>query len=115
MNVTNDTNESEKIYIIDLISQLANLGVEKDKDDFIKNYSKLKEQIDKTDLILANKDEQDYNTYDIQELFNVLESNSELISKPEKLDVQTLKLLSKITKILDDKLNIETINIIESK
>ena len=105
----------EKIYIMNLISQLDNLGGEKDKDDFIKNYSKLKEKIDITDLILANDDEKDYNTYNIQELFNILESNSELISKPDKLDVQTLKLLTKITKILEDKLNIETMNIIESK
>lgn len=105
----------EKIYIMDLISQLENLGVEKDKYDFIKNYSKLKEQIKKTDLILENDDDQDYNKYNIQELFNILESNSDLISKPEKIDVQTLKSLIKISKILEDKLSIETMNIIESK
>lgn len=109
----NDTNK-EKIYIMDLISKLDNLGGEKDKDDFIKNYSHLKEQIEKTDFILANNDDHDYNTYNIQELFNILESNSELISKPEKLDIYTLKILAKISKILEDKLSIETMNIIEN-
>ncbi len=110
------SNTKEKIYIMDLISELDKLGGEKDKDDFIKNYSQLKEQIEKTDFILSNNDDdQDYNTYEIQDLFNILESNSELISKPEKLDVHTLKKLTKISKILEDKLSIETMNIIESK
>lgn len=126
MSDTNETNkieqfevnnymDTEKIYIMDLISQLDNLGGEKDKDEFIKNYSKLKEQIEKTDFILSNNDDQDYSTYNIQELFNILESNSKLISKPDKLDIQTLKTLIKISKILEDKLSVETMNIIESK
>lgn len=119
-----DTNESiksennyintEKIYIMDLISKLDNLGGEKDKDDFIKNYSNLKEQIQKTDFILGNNDDQDYKSYNIQELFNILESNSELISKPEKIDVQTLKTLIQISKILEDKLELEKLNILEN-
>lgn len=106
----------EKIYIMDLISKLDNFGGEKDKDDFIKNYSQLKEQIEKTDFILSNNDNDvDYDKYEIQDLFNILESNAELISKPEKLDVHKLKILTKISKILEDKLSIETMNIIESK
>lgn len=113
-NITNEFEQSEKIYIMNLISKLDNLGGEKDKDDFVKNYSKLKEQIEKIDLILANND-QDYNAYNIQELFNILESNSELIAKPEKLDIHTLKILMKVSKILEDRLSIETMNIIESK
>lgn len=111
---------NEEIYIIDLISQLDILGKEKDKKDFISNYSVLKDLIEKTDNIL-DKDDSDgdnesiYNSYSIQELFGILESNSELVSNPEKLNVCQLKMLLKISKILEDKLANETMYIIESK
>ena len=107
----------EEIYIMDLVGQLDNLSKEKDKKDFIKNYEVLKVKIEKTDNILENNDSDDdmYNSYSIQELFGILESNSELISNPEKLDVLKLKMLLKISKILEDKLGTETMNIIESK
>ena len=115
MNNTNLQN-SEEINIIDLISQLDILGKEKNKDDFIKNYLVLKEQIEKTDKILENNtDSSRYNSYSIQELFGILESNSELLSNPDILDVSKLKMLLDVSKILENKLEIETINIIESK
>ena len=108
---------SEEIYIMDLVYQLDNLGKEKDKKDFINNYEVLKEKIEKTDYILDKNDIDDdmYNSYSIQELFGILELNSELISNPEKLDILKLKMLLKISKILEDKLGTETMNIIESK
>ena len=115
MNNTNLQN-SEEINIIDLISQLDILGKEKNKDDFIKNYLVLKEQIEKTDKILENNtDSSRYNSYSIQELFGILESNSELLSNPDILDVSKLKMLLDVSKNLENKLEIETINIIESK
>ena len=65
---------------MDLVGQLDNLSKEKDKKDFIKNYEVLKEKIEKTDNILEENDSDDdmYNSYSIQELFGILESNSEL-------------------------------------
>jgi hypothetical protein len=116
MNNTNN-NMDNPIYISDLIDDLENLGKEKEKDEFIKNYAKLKEQIKITDNILGSIDdiEPDYNTYTIQELFTILESNSQFISNPNKLKTSQLKTLLNITKILEEKLNTETINIFESK
>lgn len=116
-NLEYKVKNNEEINIIDLISQLDNLGKEKDKNDFIKNYTVLKDKIEKTDNILDQNDENEntYNLYNIQELFDILESNSEFVSNPEKLDVSKLKMLLKISKILEDKLGTETMNIIESK
>ena len=112
-----DLENREEIYIIDLISELDNLGKEKDKSDFIKNYAVLKEKIEKTDNILDKNDEDEntYSSYSIQELFGILESNSEFISNPEKIDLLKIKMLLKISKILEDKLGTETMNIIETK
>jgi hypothetical protein len=54
LNLVND----EEINIIDLISRLDILSKEKNKEDFIKNYAELKEQIEKTDNILDNNDDE---------------------------------------------------------
>lgn len=117
MNTINYNNYSdEKIFITDLTFKIENLGKEKDKNDFIKNYAKLKEQIEKTDNIIDtdfNMSEK-YNSYNIQELFEILESNSELIYNPDKLDVDTFKMLLNVSSILEEKLNTESMNIIES-
>jgi hypothetical protein len=113
----NDNDDNSEIYISNLINDLENLGGEKNKDEFIKNYAKLKEQIKITDNILNLTDntEPDYITYPIQELFAILESNSQFISNPDKLETSMLRTLLKISKILEEKLNTETINIFESK
>ena len=130
-NVENVEN-LEQIFIIDLINQLENLGGEKNKDDFIKNYARLKEIIEKTDNVLNNeineineinqtnkvnklKDKPNYELYDIQELFNILESNNEYIVEPEKLDIYKFKMLLDVSKILEKKLESEIINITETK
>lgn len=108
---------AELIYIVELMNKLNNLGEEKDKNDFITNYSTLKEQIEKTDAILSgenNIDEKIYHLKNINELFNILELNNEFITNPEKLEISKLKELLVITKILEEKLNVETMNIIES-
>ena len=126
----NDDNNNGHIYISTLINNLENLGGEKEKEEFIKSYAKLKEQIEITDNILGSSgssessessDNSDANSnvnpnsQSIQELFNILESNSQFILNTKKLETSKLKTLLKITKILEEKLNTETINIIESK
>jgi len=118
------------IYIMNLTSQIENLSKEKEKNDFVKNYAKIKKQIEKTDNILENIHNNNdtktcldnqivlsnfYDSYSIQELFDILESNSEFISNPDKLDVSTFKMLLNISSILEEKLNTESMNIIESK
>ena len=109
---------NKPIDIIDLISQLDNLGKEKDKYNFIANYAVIKEKIEQVDNILDNNDDnpdQIFDTYSIQELFNILESNYDLVSEPTKLDIVKFKMLLKISKILEDKLRNETMSIIELK
>lgn len=129
MNATNTVNNNnidnidnidvvDKIYIGDLITKLENLGKEKEKNDFIKNYAQLKHQIEKTDSILNdinNNTDINYSNYSIQELFNIIESNSDILSNPNNLDIFELKKFIKISKILENKLESESINIVESK
>ena len=117
INTNKIVSNENKDFILSLINNLENLGSEKEKDEFIKNYAKLKEQIEKTDNILSLNDdtEPDYNSYNIQELFSILETNSQSISNPEKLETSQLRMLLIVSKILEEKINIETINIIESK
>lgn len=121
VNVHND-----KILIFDLINQLENLGEENNKEDFVKNYAKLKILIEKTDNVLYddlelnnnNKLELNYNQLNIQELFKILESYNEYISNPEKLkklDIEKLKMILKLIKILEEKIESDTLNIIESQ
>ena len=124
-NTNTNTEPNSNIYIQDLINQLENLGSEKEKDGFIKNYAKLKEQIVYVDNVLEHSQtlgfdsgsgsETDFNKYSIQELFDILESNSALIENPNLLEITQLKMLLKVSKILEEKINTETLNIIESK
>lgn len=116
-NNSNYNEDKQSIYIMDLIKDLENLGGEKEKDDFIKNYARLKEQIELTDNILNSKDLKynDISSLTIPELFNILELNSQYILNPEKLETSKLKYLLEISNFLEEKLNTETMNIIESK
>lgn len=119
MNNMDNIDNMDEIYIVDLISKLDNLSKETEKNDFIKNYAELKHQIEKTDFILNNDNNDDigenYNNCTIQELFNIIESNSDILVNPNKLDIIQLKKFIKISKILENKLESESINIIESK
>jgi hypothetical protein len=56
-----------------------------------------------------------YSKYSIHELFSILELNSELLSNSKNLNVGKLKMLLNVSKNLEDKLQIETMNIMESK
>lgn len=111
-------NNISSLYSIS--KELEVLGSEKEKDEFIKNYGRLKEEIENTDKILSDaKDtehlEAKYSNLTIGELFNLIEINSEYLKNPEKLQTYKFKQLLIITKILENKLNNETMNIIESK
>jgi len=108
--------KEEPIFISDIINDLEKIELEKNKDDFIKNYSKLKKQIEITDTILnieSTDNLNNYNTYNIKELFDILESNSEYILNPENLEISKLKLLLNVSKILEEKLNNNKLDIIE--
>lgn len=136
-NGTHISNETE-IYIYKLIDNLQNIGDEKNKEEFIKNYSKIKEQIKIVDNVLFNIGENNkYNeeseeseeieeseeneendklkSKTINELLNVLEHNEDKIFNSSNLSVGELKTLMEICKILEKKINDETMNIIEIK
>ena len=132
-----------EIDIHKLIDDLQNIGDEKNKEDFIKNYSKIKEQIKIVDNMLFNNgennkynesneseeteesEESDKNNESIKndnlksktinELLSVLEYNEDKIFNYSNLNIGELKSLMEICDILEKKINDETINIIEIK
>ena len=125
--------DGNKININKLIDDLENIGNEKNKEEFIKNYSKIKEQLKIVDTILfnthnnKNDNESDnesdnnneinneYESKNISELLSVLETNEDKIFNSSNLNVGELKTLMKICNVLEKKINNETMNIIEIK
>lgn len=129
-NSTNLTDNIEvlngmNINIYKLIDDLENIGNEKVKEEFIKNYSKIKEQIKIVDSILfnndanTNNDDNDNNNYEsnnINDLLSILESNEDKIfNSSSNLNICELKSLIQICNMLEKKINDETMNIIEIK
>jgi hypothetical protein len=136
-NINTNVDINSDIDIIKLINTVDNLSMEKDKDEFIKNYSKAKEQIvfvDKilnsdnyniqlNDTISDNNNDNDndnnmtnyLNKLSLNELFEILEKNQHKISNPSKLLVSDLKTLLQVSKILEQRLTNDTMNIIELK
>lgn len=140
-NGTHISKETEtEIDIYKLIDDLQNIGDEKNKEEFIKNYSKIKEQIKIVDNVLFNigennkcneneeseesEESEENNKNDkndklksktINELLSVLEHNEDKIFNSSNLSVGELKSLMEISNILEKKINDETMNIIEIK
>jgi hypothetical protein len=110
---------NKEININKLLNDLEKIGSEKEKDEFIKNYSRIKEEIKITDSILNSQIDPklliDLNNNSINDLLKILESYDNKIFDSERLNISELKLLSNICNLLDEKINIDTINIIESK
>lgn len=118
------TSNNMEINIHKLITDLENIGNEKEKEEFIKNYSKIKQQLSIVDNILLNENDIDckniqnvgYETKDINELLSILETNEDKIfNMSSNLTVGELKSLMEICNILEKKINDETMNIIENK
>jgi len=112
--------KSKELTLLNLVTQLENLGSEKEKDEFIKNYGNLKEQIEITDLILSDSAEateifKKYEKMNINELFNLLEKNNEFIINPKNLTSWRFKHLLIISKVLEQKLDKSTLDINEVK
>lgn len=120
-----NTLDGIEINIHKLIDDLQNIGDEKNKEEFIKNYSKIKEQINLVDTILFNNDNEydkennreidEYETNNISELLSILEINEDKIFDSSNLTIGELKYLMKICNVLEKKINDETMNIIEIK
>jgi hypothetical protein len=133
MSDMSDMSNGMDINIYKLITDLENIGNEKAKEEFIKNYSKIKEQIKTVDSILFNDDNDNNNDNDnnisscenivnnnfesnnINDLLSILETSEEKIFDTKNLTVGELKSLIQICNILEKKINDETINIIEIK
>lgn len=137
-NLDNEINilDSMEINIHELIDDLQNIGDEKNKEEFIKNYSKIKEQIKLVDSVLFNNncinksdkevndneidDEENYindefESNNISELLSMLETNEDKIFDSSNLTVGELNSLIKICNVLEKKINEENMNIIEIK
>ena len=110
-------NNNKSIKIVNLINKIENLTLESNKDDFIKNYSVIKEEIDIIDKKLSENINNDINyiNMDINELYDILQSKISIIEHPENIDIESLKELSEIIKIIEEKIHNETLNIINIK
>lgn len=106
----------DNILIEEITDKLNNLGNEKNKDEFIKNYEIAKKDIEEIDSILEKENEFINSNLSLQELFNMLESYKELINNDHELNIFILKKILDLTEILEnkleenEKLNITNIN-----
>lgn len=112
------TNSANPIGIKKFLMDLENIGGEKEKEEFIKNYSKIREEIKIIDDILENDnigDINDYQTQSIDTLIKLLELNENKIFGSEDMDIRELKSLANICGVLEKKINEDTLDIIEIK
>lgn len=116
MNNTNSIN-IEQLSLIELTSNINTIGCEKNKNEFLKNYSYYKETISNIDKILYENDEFEkyYSNQNIDELFIILEKYQDKILNPENINVIDLKSISLLVKIIENKIENEKLNIIEFK
>lgn len=109
-------NNQNDINIKKLLNELENIGNEKEKEEFIKNYSRIKEEIKIVDHIL-NSDNQynmcEYESKTIDELFKLLEKSESKIFDNDILTIKELKSLIDISNILEKKINDDTLCVID--
>jgi len=106
------------IDIRKLLLELENIGGEKDKDDFIKNYSRLREQIKIVDSVLNDNNIYNYGEFEsktISELFKIIEINENKIFDSDNLTIGELKYLTFVCDVLEKKINYDTMSIMEIK
>ena len=93
-------------------------GSENEKEEFIKNYSRIKEEIKIVDNILNFNnptDTKDFETKTIDELFKILENSENKIFDNEILTIQELKSLIDVSNVLEKKINDDTMTVIDIK
>jgi membrane protease subunit (stomatin/prohibitin family) len=123
-SVVEISNQVGQINIKKLLNQLESIGNEKEKEEFIKNYSRIKEEIKITDSILNgeisnmsdNTNIDMFESKTIDELLELLEqSENKIFNSNDELTVNELKSLNDMCMVLENKLNTHTMNIIEIK
>jgi len=106
------------IDIKKLLNDLEKNGSENEKEEFIKNYSRIKEEIKIVDNILNFNnptDTKDFETKTIDELFKILENSENKIFDNEILTIQELKSLIDVSNVLEKKINDDTMTVIDIK
>ena len=109
------TDINTDIDIKQLINKLETIGNEKEKESFIKNYSKIMEEIKIVDEILETDSTPEYELDSINELFKKLEQFENKILYSDSLSIKELKLLLNICNVLEKKINDDTMSVIEIK
>jgi len=113
--MNNTTNSHiNNLGICDFISQLENIGSEKDKTEFIKNYSEIKDKISNIDDILGKENVIELKDKNITELFELLNKFDNKINNPNTMSIGDLNTIGNLIKLLEEKINQE-INILEIK
>lgn len=117
-NNTDKTNNNSWIDMKKLLKELDKIGDEKQKEDFILNYSRINEEIKIVDKILNESNDKkikDFENYSINELFSMLENNENKIFEDAELNIGDFKMLIDICNILENKIESQTMNVIEYK
>jgi hypothetical protein len=115
---SDDNLDMMSIDIKKLLSELENIGSEKEKDDFIKNYSKIREQIKFVDSILNDDNicnPNEFESKSISELFEMIELGENKIFDSDNLSIGELKYLISVCEVLEKKINDDTMSIVEIK
>ena len=107
--------DNYNLSICDFISELENIGSEKDKSEFIKNYSQLKDKITDIDNILGKENIIELKDKNITELFELLNQYNGKINNPSAISIGDFNIISNLIKLIEDKIEQEKINIIEIK
>ena len=109
--------KSETIYINNFINNLNNLckednNKEDNKDNFINNYNKYRQQINFIDEIL-NEPVNLIDDKSISELFSLLQKYECIFKSNDDIDINTLKNIINLTENIDIKLKQEQLEINE--
>ena len=111
----NNIIDIDNLSICDFISELDNIGSEKDKTEFVKNYSQLKDKIANVDSILGKDNTIEFKDKNVTELFELLDQYNGKINNPIAISIEDLNIISNLIKLIEDKIEQEKLNIIEIK
>ena len=102
----------QNINIEETIDLISNLSNEKNKDNFILNVTKAKENIKIIDSVLESDSE--LNEMPIDKLFEMLQKYNHYIENDSSIDITSFKKIKDIVEQIEKKLD-DKVNIIEHK
>ena len=123
MNIA-ESDMVDDINICELISTINKLNQNNlEKDEFINGYHTIKKQIEIVDTVIEQPHDNILNeisNLSIQELYEIMEKNSDKITQSDnfetnKMTANELRYLMIVSKLLDEKISTQKLNIYEVK